>query len=80
MIVFVEEAAGTVASADAQVRDGGRVGDRLGEWAQRPGVGNASMGPARVVVPFVFAEGVERVGLVPDQGAVEQFVWRRCVG
>ena len=60
MIVFVEEAAGTVASADAQVRDGGRVGDRLGEWAQRPGVGNASMGPARVVVPFVFAEGVER--------------------
>jgi hypothetical protein len=28
MFVFVEEAAETVASADAQVRDGGRVGDR----------------------------------------------------
>jgi hypothetical protein len=30
MFVFVEEAAETVASTDARVRDGGGVGDRLG--------------------------------------------------
>jgi hypothetical protein len=37
MLVFVEEAAETVASANAQVRDGSRVGDRLGSGAVRQG-------------------------------------------
>jgi len=55
MFVFVEETAGAVVSADAQVRDGGRVGDRLGERAQRSGVGDAAVWPVRVVVPFVLA-------------------------
>jgi hypothetical protein len=38
MLVFVEEATEAVVSADAQLRDHGRVGDRLGEWAQGSGV------------------------------------------
>ena len=71
MFIFVEEAAETVASADAQVRDGGRVGDRLGERVQRSGIRYAPVRPVRVVVRFVLAEGVEQVGLVPDQRAVE---------
>lgn len=31
------------------------------------------MGPVLVVVPLVLAQRVQQVGLVPDQGAVEQF-------
>jgi hypothetical protein len=67
MLVFVEEPAETVVSADVQMRDLVRVGEWLGEWTQRSGVGDASVGPVRVVVPFVLAEGVEQVGLVPDE-------------
>jgi hypothetical protein len=32
------------------------------------------VGPVGVVEPFVFPECVEQMPLVPDQGAVEQFV------
>jgi hypothetical protein len=71
MLVFVEEAAEAIMSADASVCDGCRVGDRPGEWVQRSGVGDASMGSMRVVVPFVLAQGVKQVCLVPDEGAVE---------
>ena len=70
-MVFVEETTEAITSANALVCDGGRVGDRLREWVQRSGIGDASMGSVRVVVPFVLAEGVEQVGLVPDECAVE---------
>jgi hypothetical protein len=66
MFVFVEEAAGAVGSADVRVGDGGWVGDRLGEAARRSGIGDAPMGPVRVVVPLILAQGVEQVRLVPD--------------
>src|SRR3954470_6081001 len=46
------------------MRDRGWIGDLLGERAQRPGVGDASMRPVKVVAPFVFAEGVQEMCLV----------------
>jgi hypothetical protein len=49
MFVFIEEAAEAVPSADVQVCDCGWVGDRLGEPAQWSGIGDAPMGPVRVV-------------------------------
>jgi hypothetical protein len=45
-----------------------------GERAQWSGIRDAPMGPVRVVVPLVFAQGVEQVRLVPDECAIEQFV------
>ena len=70
----MQEAAETIASADAEMRDRGWIGNSLGEGAQRPGVRDAPMGPVAVVVPFVFAKGVHEVGLVPDERAVEQLM------
>jgi hypothetical protein len=74
MLVFVEEAAEAIASVDVQVRDRGWIGDRLGEWAHRPGIGDAPMRPMKVVVPFELAQGVQKMRLVPDERAVEQLV------
>jgi hypothetical protein len=44
MLVFVEEAAETVASADVKVRGGGRFRDRGGQRTQWPGVGYSLVG------------------------------------
>jgi hypothetical protein len=41
------------------------------EWSS---VGDALVGSVLVVEPFVLAEGVEQVVLVPDQGPVQQLV------
>jgi hypothetical protein len=71
MFVFMDESAEAVMAVDAQVRDRGWIGDRLGEWARWPGVPNAPMRTMRVVVLLVFAEGVDEMCLVPDQRAVE---------
>jgi hypothetical protein len=71
MFVFVEDAAETIVSADVQVCDRGATGDRFGQWVQGSGVRDAAMGSVTVVVPFVGAQGVRQVGLVPDQRPVE---------
>ena len=54
----MEESVEPVMAADAQTCEGGRFGDRLGEWPQGSGVGDAPVRPVPVVVPFVLAEGV----------------------
>ncbi len=59
MFVLGEESAEAIATADVEVGDLAGVGDRLGEWAQRSGIGNASMWPVRVVMPLMFSEGVQ---------------------
>jgi len=74
MIVFVEESAESVVSADAQTGEGYGFGDRLGQRAQWPGVRDAAVRPMLIMVMFVLAQGVEQMRTVEDQGAVEEFV------
>jgi hypothetical protein len=71
MFIFMNDAAEEVASADVEVRDRARVGERFGEWAQGSGVRDAPMRPVRVVVPFVLVQRVQQGGLVPDQRPVQ---------
>ncbi len=72
MFVLVEEATESITSADAKLRDDVRIGDRFGERVQGPGVGDPTVGPVRVEVPFVLVRGVRQMRLVPDQRAVQQ--------
>jgi len=74
MSVLVEGAAQSVASAYVEMSDLHRVGDWWRQWVQGAGVGEALMRSRGVVELFVLLEGVEQVALVPDQGAVQQFV------
>ena len=73
MFVFVEDSAEALVSSYVQARELVRVGDRWGQWMQRSGVGDALVGSVLVVEPFVLAQGVEQMGLVMVQHAVEQF-------
>lgn len=51
---------------------------RIGEgWTQRSGVCHALMRPMGVVEMFERPTGVEQLSLIPDCGAVQQ--WLRCV-
>jgi hypothetical protein len=59
VVVFVEDAAQTWTSADVEVGDLVLAGDRLWQWLERSGVGDALVGPVSVVELFVFAECVE---------------------
>jgi hypothetical protein len=61
VIVFVEEAAEAIVSADAQPRG---IGERFGQRLQGSGVGSAPVRPVVVVVVFVLAQGV--AAGVPD--------------
>jgi hypothetical protein len=45
----------------------GRFCERVGQRLQGPGVGDASMGPVRVVVVLVLAQGVEKMDLIIDR-------------
>ena len=58
MLVFVEEPAESVAAADSEARDRGRLGDRVWQRVQRPGVRDSPMWTMRVVMPLVLAQGV----------------------
>jgi hypothetical protein len=53
VFVLVEESAEAIVSADVEVRDFGGVGDWWRKRAQGPGVVDAAVGPACVVVPLV---------------------------
>jgi hypothetical protein len=74
MFVFVEDAAEPIASLDPEPGYLVRVGERRGQWVQRPGVGEALVRPVAVVERFEFVQGVQQMSLVPDQGSVQQFV------
>ncbi len=58
MIVFVEESAESIVSADAQAGECRGIGDRLGQRAQGSGVGDAPVRAMIVVVAFVLTQGV----------------------
>jgi hypothetical protein len=72
MLVFTEDAAEAVASMDVEMGELVGVGDRFGQWAERRGVCEGAVGPVLVVEGLVFAQRVEEMGLVPDEGAVEE--------
>jgi hypothetical protein len=74
VFVLVEESAEPIVSADVQMCEPGKAGDRFGQRIQRPGVRNTPMGTVTVVVPFVLAQGVQQMRLAPDQRSVERFV------
>jgi hypothetical protein len=52
MLVLVEDAAESFASAYVEAGDLLGVGDRQRQGVQRPGVGDALMGPVKVVELF----------------------------
>ena len=60
-----------VASSYSKAGDLARAHERHGQWLERTGVGDALMRPVPVVELLELPEGVQRVGLVPDQRAVQ---------
>ena len=61
MPVLVEHSAEAVASADVEAGGGGRLGDRWGQRAQWPGVGDSLVWPVGVVELLELAQRVQQV-------------------
>ena len=74
MCVLVEEAAESVVSTDVKAVEAVRVGDWVGEWLQGSCAVQGAVRSMLVVDRLELVERVEQVGLVPDEGAVEEFV------
>jgi hypothetical protein len=68
MLVLVKDAAEAVASSYVEVGYLVRVGDLRGQRVQRACVRDALVWAVSVVELFEFAQRVEQVALVPDQG------------
>jgi hypothetical protein len=73
VLVFVEDAAQSVASSDVEVVESARFGDRLGERASGCRGVERPVGLVLVVERFVLTECVQEMAAVHDQGPVEQF-------
>lgn len=73
MLVFVEDAAESVVSSDVESVDSIGLDDPLGEWAQGCCGAERAVGPVLIVEGFVLAQRMEKMGLVYDQGSVEEF-------
>jgi hypothetical protein len=71
MVVLMEHSAESVVSS--YVKGGDLVRDHQGhgQWLERAGVRDALMRPVPVVELLELPQGVQKVGLVPDQGAVQ---------
>jgi hypothetical protein len=74
MSVLVQDTFESVVSADVEVGDPVRIGDRFGQSAQRCGLAKASVGAVPVAELLELAQRVQEVVLVPDQGAVQKLV------
>src|SRR5436309_2223139 len=72
MVVLVQDAAESISSSDVQPGELAGVGDRFGQWFERPGVGDALVGTVLVVERLEFAQRVQQMPLVPDQCSVQQ--------
>ena len=79
MLVLVEDAAEAVPSADVEPGGGVRPGDRWGQWAQRPGVGDSLVRPVGVAGLLELAQGMQQVRLVPDQHEGDRLQQLRAV-
>ena len=71
MVVLVKHPTESVASSYIKAGDLVRNHERHGQWLERPGVRDALMRPVPVVEVLEFPQGVQKVGLVPDQRAVQ---------
>jgi hypothetical protein len=71
MLVFMKHSTEPVASSYVKARDLARARERRGQWLERAGVGDALMRPVPVVELLELPQGVQEVGLVPDQRAVQ---------
>jgi hypothetical protein len=93
MVVLVEDAAESIFSSDVELVQSIRFDDRWAEWAEWAEWAKWSCGPQCAVCPMIvierleFAQDVQEVGLVQDEGAVEQFgsagadpAFHDCVG
>jgi hypothetical protein len=66
--IFVDQATDASVSSDAVLVEVGRFGQRF----QRRGTVQGAVRPVLIVVSFVLAQDPPQMGLVPDQGAVEE--------
>jgi hypothetical protein len=64
----------SAALMDVEVVEGVGFGDRFGDRPQGRSAVQGAVRPVLIVEGLELAERVEQVGLVPDQGAVEEFV------
>jgi hypothetical protein len=71
MLVLMKHSTEPVASSYIKAGDLARAHERHGQWLERTGVGDALMRPVPVVELLELPEGVQKVGLVPDQRAVQ---------
>lgn len=71
-MVLVEDAAESISSSDGEVIQSAGFGDRWREPATWGCALQGAVGPVIVVEPFEFTQGVDEVGLVQDECAVEQ--------
>jgi len=76
MVVFVEDAAESVASSYVKAGDLVRSRERYGQWLERAVVRHALMRPVPVVELLELPQDVQEVGLVPDQRAVQELAGR----
>jgi hypothetical protein len=74
VFVLMEGSAEAVVSSDIEVDDQTFVGDRFRRRTQRGGLMQRPMRAMLVVVALELAQRVQQVSVVPDQGAVQQFV------
>jgi hypothetical protein len=74
MSVLVEGAAESVASAYVETGDFVGVGDGLGHWAEWRCLSHGLVRTVGVVMGFEFAQEAAEVTLVPDEGAIQEFV------
>jgi hypothetical protein len=70
----VDDSAEAVVSADVQARGATRIGDRLRDWTKWCRLIHRLVRAVSVVVVFELPQRIQKMSLVPDQGAVQQLM------
>jgi len=73
MLILMGHSAESVATSNVKACDLAGNGQRRGQWLERAGVRDALVRPVPVIELLELPQGMQEVGLVPDQGAVQQF-------
>jgi hypothetical protein len=71
MLVLMKHSTESVVSSYAKAGDLIRNRQWHGQWLERAGVRDALMRPVPVVEMLELPQGVQKVGLIPDQCAVQ---------
>ena len=71
MSVLMEHSTESVASSYVEAGDLIRGHERHGKWLERAGARDALMRPVPVVELLELPQGAQKMGLVPDQRAVQ---------